>query len=344
MSARFFGMMVFVGKNTNTNTHITSKGIEKVKKICYTIIQMINVKGERMRNYDFLLELQLKKLNAELSQRHTCCMSVFEQMLKSFLAVFPTFTDHTLLHSLNVINLSNQLLRDEVEKLNAEEIYILLMGAALHDVGMGVEDKKFDAIIDAAGLREYVNEHPDMSKPTLIRKFHNDFSFHIIKKYWSLFEIPNERYADAIAEVGRGHRKTDLMDERLYPTDFELGEGKRANLALLAAVLRLADELDVASDRNPELLYNTETMEDMSQKDLFEFSKHKAIHTVAFTEDTVVITADTDEAYIADGIVEALQTVNETLIYCISVIDARSDLKIDCRRIRLILNNNEVRL
>ena len=29
----------------------------------------------------------------------------------------------------------------------------------------------------------------------------------------------------AIAEVGRGHRKTDLMDETLYPTDYDLGDG-----------------------------------------------------------------------------------------------------------------------
>jgi len=29
----------------------------------------------------------------------------------------------------------------------------------------------------------------------------------------------------AIAEVGHGHRKTDLMDETLYPTDYDLGDG-----------------------------------------------------------------------------------------------------------------------
>ena len=68
------------------------------------------------------------------------------------------------------------------------------------------------------------------------------------------------------------------MDEMLYPTDFDLGDGNRANLALLAAMIRLCDELDIASDRNPDLLYDTETMEGMSEKDVFEFSKHDAIH------------------------------------------------------------------
>lgn len=86
-----------------------------------------------MPNYDFLLEHRLKELNSKLAYRHTCCMSLFEQMLKKFLAVFPTFTDHTLLHTLSVTNISNQLLRDEVKKLNADEIYIYLMASALHD-------------------------------------------------------------------------------------------------------------------------------------------------------------------------------------------------------------------
>lgn len=295
-----------------------------------------------MPNYDFLLEHRLKELNSEFAYRHTCCMSLFEQMLKKFLAVFPTFTDHTLLHTLSVTNISNQLLRENVRKLNASEIYIYLMACALHDIGMGVSDKDIDSFIDASGLRVYVNEHPEISKPNLIRKFHNDFSSQFVKKYWELLEIPGERYANAIAEVGRGHRKTDLMDEKLYPTDYDLGNGQCANLALLAALIRLCDELDIASDRNPDLLYDTETMEGMSEKDVFEFSKHDSIHTVSFSEDSIVVIADTDKADIADGVMEAIRTVRETLEYCLSVIQERSDFYIDCKRIKLILNNKEV--
>lgn len=295
-----------------------------------------------MKNNDYKLEFRLKKLDGELAKRHTCCMSVFEQMLKNFLAVFPTFTDHTLLHTMSVTNIANQLLRDEAEKLNADEIYILLMASALHDVGMGVTDKDFDVFIDTAGLRKFVNEHPDMDKPTLIRKFHNDFSAQLIKKYWNFFEIPNERYAAAIAEVGRGHRKTDLMDIQLYPTDFDLGDDRKANLAMLAAVIRLADELDIASDRNPELLYNPYTMEQMNDESMFEFSKHEAIHTVEYKEDTIVVIADTDKAAIADGIVASIQNVRNTLNYCLSVIEARSDIQIDCKKIKLILNQKEI--
>ena len=269
-------------------------------------------------------------------------MSLFEQMLKKFLTVFPTFTDHTLLHTLSVTNISNQMLREHIMAMNASEIYIYLMACALHDIGMGVSDKDLGGFVDASGLRPYVEEHPDLSKPNLIRKFHNDFSAQFVKKYWEILEIPSVRYADAIAEVGRGHRKTDLMDTVLYPVDFDLGDGQTANLALLAALIRLCDELDIASDRNPDMLYDTETMEGMSEKDVLEFSKHEAIHTVEFMEDHILIIADTDKEDVVQGILEAAKTIKETLAYCLAVIDGRSDFKIDCRRIKLVLNKKEV--
>ena len=295
-----------------------------------------------MANYDFMLEHRLKELDGQLAYRHTCCMSLFEQMLKKFLTVFPTFTDHTLLHTLSVTNISNQLLRENVWKLNAGEIYIYLMACALHDIGMGVSDRDIPPFVDGAGLRDYVDAHPNESKPDLIRKFHNDFSAQFVKKYWELLEIPNLQYAQAIAEVGRGHRKTDLMDESLYPVAFDLGDGRTANLALLAALIRLSDELDIASDRNPDLLYDTVNMEGMNEKSVFEFSKHNAIHTVNFEADRLVVIADSDQAYITDGIVEAMNTVKNTMEYCLSVIEKRSDFSIDCKKIKLILNGNEI--
>ena len=68
------------------------------------------------------------------------------------------------------------------------------------------------------------------------------------------------------------------------------------------------------------------------RSDVFEFSKHDAIHTVNFSEDSIVVIADTDKADIADGVMEAIRTVKETLEYCLSVIQERSDFYIDCKR------------
>ena len=295
-----------------------------------------------MPDFDFFLERRLKELNGDLAYRYTCCMSLFELTLNRFLTTFPTFTDHTFLHSLSVTNLTNQLLREDIRKLSASEIYIYLMAAALHDVGMGVSPKDLEAFIDAAGTRSYVSAHPELSVPTLIRKFHHIFSAVFVRKYWQLLEIPNERYANAIAEVGRGHRKTDLLDETLYPTDYDLGDGSKANLAALAAVIRLADELDIASDRNPDLLYQTESMEGMSEKDVFEFSRHDAIRPIVFAEQAIFVYADTDCTEIAQGVIDCVRVVKETLSYCISVLKKRSTLQIQCSQIELVLNGKAV--
>ena len=295
-----------------------------------------------MPDFDFFLERRLKELNGDLAYRYTCCMSLFELTLNRFLTTFPTFTDHTFLHSLSVTNLTNQLLREDIRKLSASEIYIYLMAAALHDVGMGVSPKDLEAFIDAAGTRSYVSAHPELSVPTLIRKFHHIFSAVFVRKYWPLLEIPNERYANAIAEVGRGHRKTDLLDETCYPTDYDLGDGSKANLAALAAVIRLADELDIASDRNPDLLYQTETMEGLSDKDVFEFSRHDAIRPLVFAEHAIQIYADTDSDEIAQGVMDCVRVVKETLSYCISVLKKRSTLQIQCSQIELVLNGNAI--
>lgn len=295
-------------------------------------------------DYEFMLQRQLKNLSADLFQRHSSCMLIFEQMLKKFLAVFPTFTDHTLLHSLNVTYITNQLLKEEAKKLNADEIYIYLMAAALHDVGMGVTDKDLDKFIDKSGFREYVNEHPGISKPTIIRKFHNDFSYEIIMKYWQVLDIPNEQYAHAIGQVSRGHRKADLFNEEMYPASYDLGDGKKANIAMLAAVIRIADELDIASDRNPELLYNPDTMEDMSEKDMFEFYKHRSIHKVEYIDNVINIHASTDSNEIKEGIIEATQTIVDKLEYCIQVMRDRSDVQLCSDKIRLIINDEEISL
>lgn len=298
----------------------------------------------QMLNFDFTLERRLKERNRDLAYRYTCCMNIFEHILKKILAAFPTFTDHTLLHSLNVTNITNYLLREEVSKLNASEIYIYLMSAALHDIGMGVSGSAVNSYIDDANLRTYANGHPDMPQSVLIRKFHHEFSAVFVRKYWRMLEIPNERYAHAIAEVGRGHRKTDLMDETLYPMDFDLGEGSTANLATLAAVLRIADEMDIASDRNPHLLYDWKSMEGLSEKDVFEFSKHEAIQTVAFTEHGIIIHASTDDKNIEQGVIACAQTVKETMAYCVSVMEKRSAVRIPCSKIELLLNGNPVQV
>ena len=49
-------------------------------------------------------------------------------MLSRYENYFPDFTDHTVLHTLDILDLCNQLIGRQIEKLNVQELYVLLMG------------------------------------------------------------------------------------------------------------------------------------------------------------------------------------------------------------------------
>ena len=60
--------------------------------------------------HDFLLEKRLQNEAPDLHRRVTDSVSMLYTMLESFLSWFPDFTDHSLLHSLDVLDYSNQIL------------------------------------------------------------------------------------------------------------------------------------------------------------------------------------------------------------------------------------------
>ena len=64
-------------------------------------------------------------------------------------------------------------------------------------------------------------------------------------------------------------------------------------------------------------------MEGLSDKDVFEFSRHDAIRPIIFAEHAIQIYADTDNDEIAQGVMDCVRVVKETLSYCISVLKTK---------------------
>ncbi|MBQ7715044.1 MAG: hypothetical protein IJT70_04145, partial [Clostridia bacterium] len=87
---------------------------------------------------DYLLETKLREENRDLHRRTKDSAVVLQKMLESFLPRFPNYTDHTILHSMDVLEYSNMLLGEkQIERLSAAECYVLIMSCYLHDIGMG---------------------------------------------------------------------------------------------------------------------------------------------------------------------------------------------------------------
>ena len=93
------------------------------------------------------LEKRLSKIDPKLYSRFEETKIEIELMLGKYTSNFPTYTDHSANHTLEVFKIASELLSDEeIENLNADELYILSMSCLLHDVGMCVPEQKIREI------------------------------------------------------------------------------------------------------------------------------------------------------------------------------------------------------
>ena len=278
------------------------------------------------------IERRLSRLSPELHSRYRDCVVISQRMLTRYENYFPDFTDHTVLHTLDVLELCNQLIGKQLEQLSAENLYVLMMGALFHDVGMGVSLADFEEFRAVLGFPEPAD---DTARAWAVRDYHQELSGLFLKKYGSILDLPNDNYLRAVIQASRGHRKTDLLDEREYPRLFEVEPGKTVYLPYLAALLCLADELDIAAGRNISFLYNVERMP--SPRDRREFRKHMAIYSVELEPERVVVHARTHDGEIRSGIRELCAKLLEKLLFCRRVAAERSPFVISQSEVLLDL-------
>ncbi len=79
-------------------------------------------------------------------------------ILQGFITNFPEYTDHSIVHSKTVLGYVEHLLNTEIEKLNEDEAYILIMAGFLHDIGMCPTTKMKNNILESASFRDSIND------------------------------------------------------------------------------------------------------------------------------------------------------------------------------------------
>ena len=99
---------------------------------------------------DYMMERALAQRDADLHDRYRNCVVVSHQMLSRYTSLFPDFTDHTALHTLEILDYCNQLVGEQIDRLSADDLYVLLMGAVFHDVGLGVSGLSLIHIVPLA--------------------------------------------------------------------------------------------------------------------------------------------------------------------------------------------------
>lgn len=294
-------------------------------------------------NTDYLCEQKLKREDPALHSLFRDCVACLQQTLLQYKNVFPSFTDHTALHSIEVIDFCNKIIDTNIDALNTDEIYVLLMAAYLHDTGMGVTMSDYEQMKERIDFGNYFDTHASDDIPEIIRSFHHEFSGEYIKKYADFFEIPSPEHLFAIVQVSRGHRKTDLYDEIEYPADYRVPNGNKICLPYLAALIRLADELDIAADRNLQFMYDLSKVH--AKRDIIEFKKHLAIKHLDITEKEFVMTVDSSDQEIYEAVLQLKDKLFLTFSECRDVVETRTPYHITQERIRIVpLGSEESKL
>ena len=95
--------------------------------------------------HEYLTEKRLRVLDPQLHSQYKNCVVASNQMLSQYQSTFPEYTDHSTLHTLEIVDTCNALIGDQIDRLTPDDLYVLLMGALFHDVGMGISEKDFNA-------------------------------------------------------------------------------------------------------------------------------------------------------------------------------------------------------
>ena len=242
-----------------------------------------------MASVDFSCEEKLMKECPGLHKRYCNSLLATVRVLANYRAIFPDYTDHSYLHTMNIINYCNKLIGGNIYSINCGEIYVLMMAAALHDTGMGISEKDYREFMteNDFGVNVDPSEAPD---PNVIRDLHHELSGCFIRKYSMLFEIPDE-FVYPIVQAARGHRRTDLHSKAEYPEKYSAG-GYTISLPYIAALIRLADELDISAERN--ICLDRSVSEVKNAYSLSVWKLHSAIRDVAITDKKCFVLVSND--------------------------------------------------
>ena len=169
--------------------------------------------------------------------------------------------------------------------------------------------------------------------PDFVRDLHHEFSGLFIHKYAQMLDIPSKEHEFAIVQVARGHRRTDLFDPEEYPSVLVVPGGNEVDLPYLAALIRLADEIDVVTDRNPKLLYDIEVLTDSFQID--EHRRLEAVQSMKVLPDRFILDAYTDDDALWFAIEKMVKKMQDTLDYCRQVVELRTTCTITQKLVEL---------
>ncbi len=268
------------------------------------------------------LETKLLQENPNLYSKFIETKTAVNLLLGKYSDNFPTYTDHSINHTLEVFEIAAEILTDEeVSFLSCDEIYVLSMSCLLHDIGMCIPEAKITEIAGTGELLSYKESHPNLSKEEFLRDIHHILSYKVIIQDWHDLKIPSEEYAYAIALVSQGHRKIELGNFDLYEPQYFAKSGKEfVCLPYLSSILRIADELDITNSRVPRIL--AKYYMPNNEVSVREWLKHMATSQRNYSDDKVIFKVSCSDQSIYAALQDQFEKIQSVINYCQKVIRA----------------------
>ena len=293
-------------------------------------------RGIEIKDFFELLEVKEKEEGYETTLSATV-KNVAKQaglILSRIPVIFEEYTLHDISHSENVIkNMWKFIPKKVKEKLNALEIYLLILSAYLHDVGMAVSKDEEDEILKSEDFLKFRDKHErevDLIENykkegntraaefyekqiimDYIREHHHERSYDYIMNNYNGekgLKIDDENHARLIAKICRAHRLDvkDLEDKSEFDREYSL-DGNFINLQFLAVCLRLGDTLDADKRRAPKFLKEFINPRNPTSKQ--EWEKHLSVPEVGITEEKIKINATCKSPRYQRGLLELVRKV-----------------------------------
>ncbi len=253
---------------------------------------------------------------------HRLCVDVRPHVVHAMSGManlFPDFTPHSLDHFDSVVSTLGELIPQRLlDDLNAYEIYFLLAAAYLHDVGMveafpgKPKGEDFDRF-----CRDFNAAEPGASERRIVAEYVRRTHHHRSEQYISSkgVELGLGTFRTEWPIIGRiaaGHRETDLSDTRQFGAiNYTANGNHRVRRDLLAAYLRLADELDITAARTPHLAL--ESVGPDTPQALEHWNNHLSVIGIGASNQLITVTARCEDYDIHLRLLELERKIQGTL-------------------------------
>ena len=219
--------------------------------------------------------------------------TVVQRMLEKYKKIYPNISDYSIMHFIDIAEFCDLIMdRQQLEDLNEDECYCLLMAALFAHTGFGLNQEIMNKYINKLGIQKQTQS---LTFLQIMSKYHVLFSACLIEEYGDIFEFPSEIHKHAITSmlyfIGGNSDDINQLEEILV-----LDNKNTVRLKNLAAVLAVGNQL--AELKNTNLDLNYEDFDKYNSEEIVGFVERNVVRSIAVKDGKLVIEAGgSDSAY-----------------------------------------------